>query len=47
MKASYKNRIPKTLIIGMVAATACFLAGLIVFGICGIWGKGGLRSMPA
>lgn len=44
MKANYKNWVPKALIIGMVAATAFSLAGFIVFGICGIWVKGGLRS---
>lgn len=35
MKADYKNWVPKSLIIGMAAATALSLAALILFGFCG------------
>ena len=37
MKANYKNWVPKNLIAGMTAAMVLSLAGLIVFGICGLW----------
>lgn len=37
MKPNYKNWVPKTLIIGMAAATALSVAALIVFGVCGLW----------
>ena len=37
MKADYKNWVPKTLIVGMAAATVLSLTALIVFGFCGLW----------
>ena len=37
MKPNYKNWVPKILIAGMTAATVLSLAGLIVFGFCGLW----------
>lgn len=43
MKTDYKNWVPKILIIGMTGATALSLAGLVVFGICGLFVTENLR----
>ena len=37
MKANYKNWVPKSLIVGMAAATALSMAALIIFGVYGLW----------
>lgn len=37
MKVNYKNWVPKSLIVGMAAATALAIAALIIFGVCGLW----------
>lgn len=44
MKANYKNWVPKSLILGMAAATALSLAGVILFGVCGVWVTGAWRA---
>ncbi len=36
MKVNYKNWVPKSLIVGMAAAMALSMTGLIVFGVCGL-----------
>lgn len=43
MKPNYKNWVPKILIYGMAVATTLSLAGLIVFGFCGLWVTKSLR----
>ena len=43
MKPDYKNWVPKGLIYGMVAATALTLACFLIFGVCGLGVKGGVR----
>ena len=43
MKPDYKNWVPKILIAGMAAATVLSFAGLVLFGMVGIWLQGNLR----
>ena len=44
MKANYKNWVPKSLILGMAAATALSLAAFVVFGACGLFVAGAWRA---
>lgn len=43
MKPNYKNWVPELLIIGIGVATTLSLAGLIVFGFCGLWVTRGVQ----
>lgn len=47
MKPDYKNWVPKGMLYGLFAATGAALAGLLAFGVCGVWTQGRLRGILA